>query len=156
MSEKTRVVVLGAGFAGMFAAKHLRRLAPKDVEIELINEANYFVFQPLLPEVAAGNINASDAVSPLRLLLPGVKFRRATVQAIQFRNNRIQVSDDTRRTLSQVSFDHLVVALGQVADLSRFPGLAEHSFGIKNGTISEFREECFGLADAPAHIACAP
>ncbi|HLF58076.1 MAG TPA: FAD-dependent oxidoreductase [Alphaproteobacteria bacterium] len=131
MNQKTRVVVLGAGFAGMFAAKHLRRLAPKDVEIELINEVNYFVFQPLLPEVAAGNINASDAVSPLRLLLPGVKFRRATVRAVFFRSNRIQVTDDTHRTLTYVPYDHLVLAPGQAADLSRFPGLAEHSFSMK-------------------------
>jgi len=131
MNEKTHVVVLGAGFAGMFAAKHLRRLAPANVEIELINEVNYFVFQPLLPEVAAGSISASDAVSPLRLLLPGVKFLLATVRAIDFRHNRVQVTDATRRTLTYVPYDHLVLALGQAADLSRFPGLAEHALMMK-------------------------
>jgi NADH dehydrogenase len=131
MAEQKRVVVLGAGFAGMFAAKHLRRLAPAEVEIELINEVNYFIFQPLLPEVAAGNINASDAVSPLRFLLPGVKVRLATVRSVLFRQNRVQVTDDTNRTLTYVPYDHLVLAPGQTADLSKFPGLAEHAFTMK-------------------------
>lgn len=131
MDQKKRVVVLGAGFAGMFAAKHLRRLAARDVEIELINEVNYFVFQPLLPEVAAGNISASDAVSPLRLLLPGVKFRLGSVRAVDFRHNRLQVMDDADRTIVQVGYDHLVLALGQAADLSRFPGLTDHAYTMK-------------------------
>ena len=131
MNQEKRVLVLGAGFAGMFAAKHLRKLAPPGVEIEIINEANYFIFQPLLPEVAAGNINAADAVSPLRLLLPGVKFRLGHVRAVDLRNNRVQVMDDTKRTLVQVSYDHLVLALGQRVDLSRFPGLEDHGFMMK-------------------------
>lgn len=131
MDQKKRVVVLGAGFAGMFAAKHLRKLAPRDVEIELINEVNYFIFQPLLPEVAAGNINASDAVSPLRLLLPGVKIRLGRVRAVNFAHKTLQVMDDTDRSLAFVQYDHLVLAPGQAADLSRFPGLAEHAYTMK-------------------------
>ncbi len=131
MDQKKRVVVLGAGFAGMFAARHLRKLAPRDVEIELINEVNYFIFQPLLPEVAAGNINAADAVSPLRLLLPGVKFRLGSVRSVDFAHNRLQVMDDTARTLVYVPYDHLVLAPGQAADLSRFPGLSEHAYTMK-------------------------
>lgn len=131
MNQRRRVLVLGAGFAGMFAAKHLRKLAPPGVEIEIINEANYFIFQPLLPEVAAGNINAADAVSPLRLLLPGVKFRLAHVRAVDFRHNRVEVVDDTKRHLVSVPYDHLVLAPGQRVDLSRFPGLEDHAFMIK-------------------------
>jgi NADH dehydrogenase len=131
MDQKKRIVVLGAGFAGMFTAKHLRRRAPVDVEVELINETNYFVFQPLLPEVASGTIGSSDAVSPLRVLLPGVKFRLATVREVNFRRNFVQVTDSTRRTVTNVTYDHLVLAPGQTTDLSRFPGLAEHGFTMK-------------------------
>ncbi len=61
-----RVVIVGGGFGGAFAAKYLRRYAPREWEIELINATNYFVFQPLLPEVASGTISAPDAVTPLR------------------------------------------------------------------------------------------
>jgi NADH dehydrogenase len=129
--DKRRVVILGAGFAGMFTARHLKRLAPPDVEIELINENNYFIFQPLLPEVAAGYITASDAVSPLRLLLPGVKTRLATVCGISLAYNFVRVIDGTRRAVIKVPYDHLVLALGQTADLTRFPGLQEHAFTMK-------------------------
>ncbi|MGB8275792.1 MAG: FAD-dependent oxidoreductase [Alphaproteobacteria bacterium] len=130
-NHRKRVVVLGAGFAGMFTAKHLRRQSGADVEVELINETNYFVFQPLLPEVASGTISSSDAVSPLRILLPGVKIRLATVRAVNFRRNSLQVTDSTRRILTELEYDHLVLALGQTVDLSRFPGLAEHAFTMK-------------------------
>ena len=77
MSE--RIVIVGGGFAGAFTAKYLRKYAARDSVIELINSDNYFVFQPLLPEVASGTINAPDAVTPLRQLLPGINFRMATV-----------------------------------------------------------------------------
>ena len=76
---KTRVLVLGGGFAGMFAAKELQRRAGGLAEVELINAVNYFVFQPLLPEVAGGAVSIRDAVSPLRRLLPGVRVRQAQI-----------------------------------------------------------------------------
>ena len=56
----------------MFAARELQRRIGSRAAIELINDVNYFVFQPLLPEVAAGSISIRDAVAPLRRLLPGV------------------------------------------------------------------------------------
>ena len=79
---KKRIVILGGGFGGVYAARHLRKQADAGVEIELINETNYFVFQPLLPEVAGGIISAADAVAPLRVLLPGVQIRQAEIHSI--------------------------------------------------------------------------
>ena len=63
--SKQRVVIIGGGFGGAFTAKYLRRYAAHDFEVELINTTNYFVFQPLLPEVAAATISAPDAVTPV-------------------------------------------------------------------------------------------
>ena len=76
---RTRVLVLGGGFAGMFAAKELQRRVAALADVELINAVNYFVYQPLLPEVAAGAVSIRDAVSPLRRLLPGVRVRQALI-----------------------------------------------------------------------------
>ena len=64
--EKKKVLVIGGGFGGVFAAKALERRARGKVEVELVNANNYFVFQPLLPEVAAASMHSSDAVVPLR------------------------------------------------------------------------------------------
>ena len=69
--EKKKVLVIGGGFGGVFAAKKLAHSGKDTFDVELINNNNYFVFQPLLPEVAAATIHSSDAVAPLRLLLRG-------------------------------------------------------------------------------------
>ena len=55
--EKKKVLVLGGGFGGVFAAKALERLGRGRLDVELVNANNYFVFQPLLPEVAASSIH---------------------------------------------------------------------------------------------------
>ena len=127
-----RVVIVGAGFGGAFTAKYLRRFAPKELEIELINDTNYFVFQPLLPEVASGTISAPDAVTPLRLLLPGVKVRMAEVRGVDFVAKEVHLVQGSKRKLLKLGYDQLVLACGQKTDLSRLPGFAEHSLTMKD------------------------
>ncbi len=70
-SARTRVVVLGGGFGGVYTALHLERLFAKGapVEVSLVNRENYLVFQPMLAEVIAGDVGILDTVSPLRQLL---------------------------------------------------------------------------------------
>ena len=74
---KKKVIVIGGGFGGVFAAKELERHGRDQFDVELINANNYFVFQPLLPEVAASTIHSADAVTPLRLLLQRIEVRQA-------------------------------------------------------------------------------
>ncbi|MCH7835221.1 MAG: nucleotide-disulfide oxidoreductase, partial [Proteobacteria bacterium] len=76
---RPRAIIVGGGFAGAFTARYLHKYARGAVDIELFNTENYFVFQPLLPEVASGTISAPDAVTPLRYMLPGVRIRMAEV-----------------------------------------------------------------------------
>lgn len=127
----TRFLILGGGFAGLFAARELRRKFGDDARVELINTENYFVFQPLLPEVAAGSITALHAVSPLRFLLPGVHVRKARVDSVDFDRNVVTVFQGVQRRPTEVPYDHLIVAMGQTVDLSRMPGLPEHALTMK-------------------------
>ncbi|MEW5729325.1 MAG: FAD-dependent oxidoreductase [Pseudomonadota bacterium] len=127
-----RVLILGGGFGGMFTARALARLPAGQVTVELVDEHNYFVFQPLLPEVAAGTLNPSDAVTPFRHLLPGVKVNEARVVGIDLAARRVEVVHPARRRVRAIAFDHLVIALGTRVDLSRFPGLSEHAFLMKD------------------------
>ena len=129
---RKRIVVLGGGFGGAFTAKYLRQRIGSEVIIELINDANYFVFQPLLPEVAAGIIGASDAVAPLRAMLPGVRCRMAHAFGVDFSARQVNVVQGKGRVPIQVSYDHLVIAVGQVTNLEMLPGFAEHSFTMRN------------------------
>lgn len=128
---KTRVVIVGGGFAGVYTARYLRRHAA-DISVELINDNNYFVFQPLLPEVTAGTIHVTDAVSPLRLLLPKTRFRMAQVKALDFRRQTVRVLQGHKTRYVRVPYDHLVIACGLEADLAMLPGFAEHGLPIKN------------------------
>ena len=75
--NKKKVLVIGGGFGGVFAAKALERQGRGKLEVELVNRNNYFVFQPLLPEVAAASIHSADAVVPLRQLLRRLQVRLA-------------------------------------------------------------------------------
>lgn len=126
-----RVVVLGGGFGGMYTARALRRALGRKAEIEIINAENYFVFQPLLPEVGAGSITPAHAVSPLRFILKGVAIRKAVVDSVDFTRKVVTVFQGIQRRPTEVPYDHLVIALGQGADFSRMPGLEEHALKMK-------------------------
>ncbi|MBM7074511.1 FAD-dependent oxidoreductase [Shewanella sp. 202IG2-18] len=128
----TKVVVIGGGFAGVFAAKYLSEIAGDEVDIELISERNYFVFQPLLPEVASGVINSQDAVTPLRLLLPKVKVRLAEVRGIDTEAKTVQLVQGRQRILHDLPYDEVVIASGQITDLSMFKGFQQHSLTMKD------------------------
>ena len=130
--EKKKVLVVGGGFGGVFAAKALELLGRDQFDIELINNNNYFVFQPLLPEVAAASIHSSDAVVPLRLLLRRTQVRQADVMGIDFGKKTVTVVQGFRRLPVDLPYDELVIALGMTVDLKRFPGLPEHALTMKN------------------------
>ncbi|WP_287188747.1 FAD-dependent oxidoreductase [Rhodovulum sp.] len=127
-----RIVVLGGGgFGGMYAARALRKRLGKSVRVELIHADNYFVFQPLLPEVGAGSITPGQAVSPLRFLLRGVFVRKAQIDSVDFERRIVTVFQGIQRRPTEMRYDHLVIALGQGVDLSRTPGLEEHALKMK-------------------------
>ena len=86
---KPRILILGGGFGDMYAAREIRRKLGDSVAIELINAENYFIFQPLLPEVGAGSIAPTHAVSPLRYLLKGVFVRKAWIDGVDFDHRKI-------------------------------------------------------------------
>jgi NADH dehydrogenase len=130
--EKKKVLVIGGGFGGVFAAKALERLGRGKLEVELVNANNYFVFQPLLPEVAAASIHSADAVVPLRQLLRRLQVRQAEVMGIDFAKKTVIVVQGARRVPVDLHYDELVIALGTGTDLKRFPGLPEHALTMKD------------------------
>jgi len=130
--EKKKVLVIGGGFGGVFAAKALERQGRGKLDVELVNDNNYFVFQPLLPEVAAASIHSADAVVPLRQLLRRVQIRQAEVMGIDFAEKKVIVVQGTKRIPIDLHYDELVIALGTGVDLNRFPGLPEHALTMKD------------------------
>ena len=82
--RKTGIVIARSGFAGLSAAMYLdKTLACRDdVEVTLISRENFILFTPMLHEIAAGDLSASDIVNLLRRILHHVKFVEADVQAV--------------------------------------------------------------------------
>lgn len=79
-----RVLILGGGFGGVHAALRLDKLLARhdDLEVMLVTRENYFLFTPMLPEVAAGELESSAIINPLRRLLRRVKSFVGTIEAI--------------------------------------------------------------------------
>lgn len=128
-----RIVILGGGFAGISAAMELGRRTRRNrgIEVHLVSEENYFVFQPMLPEVVACRIEPTHILNPIRQLCKHVQFHCATVESIDTESREIRIVGRDKRRVQTLGYDHLVVALGLTMDLSRIPGMAEHSLPIK-------------------------
>ena len=127
-----RIVIIGAGFGGAYTAKYLHKILAAEHTIEIINRENYFVFQPLLPEVASGVINIQDAVTPIRLMLKGIDVRLAEVIDIDKGKRKVYTAQGPDSNLVEIPFDHLVIATGLKPQLSLLPGFAEHALAMKN------------------------
>jgi NADH dehydrogenase len=136
MSDATRkrIVILGGGFAGVYTAKFLEKALGRcdDFEIILVNKENYFVFQPMLPEVISGSIGLFDTVSPIRRLLPRTNLHVRDVEAIDLKNKVVTTSPGFRPHPHVIAYDYLVFALGNVTDFRGMPGLPEHALPFKN------------------------
>src|SRR5437667_114533 len=129
--SKTRIIILGGGFAGVSCAKTLsRELTPDEAEIVLFNRENHLVFSPLLAEVVGSSINPLDVVVPLRQLLPRIFCRTESVQSIDLAKNEIAYESDEGQ-LSRMTYGHLVIACGNVTNLNVVPGMADHAFALK-------------------------
>ena len=89
--EAKTVVILGARFAGISLAREFARLTKKDpaIEIHLVNQENYFVFQPMLPEVVSCAIEPGHILNPIRHLCPNVNIHQATISGIDLDTRKV-------------------------------------------------------------------
>jgi NADH dehydrogenase len=122
------VVVIGGGFAGTTVVRRLERRVPPDWHVVLISNENYMVYTPLLPEVVGASLLPGHAVAPIRKMLQRTRYYRARVDAIDFNERVIHYSD---RDSHSLSYDHLVLALGKVADIGFIDGMEEHALPLK-------------------------
>jgi NADH:quinone reductase (non-electrogenic) len=126
---KTRVVILGGGFAGVSTAMNLEKEFRDDpsVAFTLVNETNALLFTPMLAEVAASSLEPTHISTPLRSSLHRTRVVRAQVAGIDLENRRVTLSD-REETLP---YDHLVLALGAVSSLPPGEGIAGHALEFK-------------------------
>ena len=135
-----RIVIVGGGFAGAYAAqaleKKLRKL-PAGSEVILLDRHNFFAFYPLLIEAGTGSLEPRHAVVPLREFLRKTTFIMAEVRGIDVANQFVEYQIIGEAMPAHLRYDQLVIALGSVTNLppeSAVPGAREHCFQIKNLT----------------------
>jgi len=132
--QPTRIVIVGGGFGGLYAATELDRRLGNDpnVEITLVSRENFFSFTPMLHEVAASDIDITHIVSPLRKLLKHVQLMLADVESIELEERRITVVHGSDPHRHVVPYDHLVIGLGATTNFYGLPGLEEHALTMKS------------------------
>lgn len=145
-----RIVIVGAGFGGLEAARRLASAAP-ELSITVIDRNVYSTFQPLLYQVATGGLNPGDVTYPVRGLAAqlGFRFRLGTVTGINPENRQVHLGDG-----DHLDFDYLILAAGVTANHFGIPGAAEH--GVALYTRAQALELRDGLLTRLERIAADP
>ena len=129
-SSRPRIVIVGAGFAGFEAAHGLAHTMADSAEIVLINPTNYFLYVPLLPEVAAGILDPRRIAVSLAQTLPHVQLVLGRVQDVDIDGRSVRYTDAEGHP-GEVSYDRLVLAAGSVSRLLPVPGVSERAHGFR-------------------------
>jgi NADH dehydrogenase len=123
--KRMKVVIIGAGFAGLDAAKLLRK-SPR-IDVVIVDRHPYQLFSPLLYQVATGALPEDDIAYPVRAAIPGVSFIRGEVVRIDPQGHGIRLYDG-----QEIGYDQLVIATGSVGTTFGIPGVEEHALQMKS------------------------
>ncbi|BDZ61847.1 demethylphylloquinone reductase NdbB [Demequina sediminis] len=128
--SRTRILILGGGYVGLYTALTLMRRAKDAVDVTVIDRRPYMTYAPFLPEAAAGSIEPRHAVVPLRRELKGARVLQGKVETIDHASRSVTATTDLGETLT-LDYDHIVIALGAVSRTLPIPGLADFGLGFK-------------------------
>lgn len=131
--KKTQILILGSGFGGLYTALNLDKGLAKsdDVEITMVNRENFFLFTPMLHEVAASDLDITHIVSPVRKLLRRVKVFNGDVESIDLARKIVHVSHGNEHHHHELPYDHLVLGLGSITNFYGNKGLEENALTMK-------------------------
>ncbi|WP_217254000.1 FAD-dependent oxidoreductase [Streptomyces sp. AC602_WCS936] len=128
--SRPRIVIVGAGFAGYRTARTLSRLTRHQADITLLNPTDYFLYLPLLPQVAAGILEPRRVSVSLSGTLPRVRLVLGEADGIDLDGRTVHYTDPEGGE-GTLSYDRLVLAAGSVNKLLPIPGVAEHAHGFR-------------------------
>jgi NADH dehydrogenase len=126
-----RILILGGGFGGLYTALELEKALAGDasVAITLVNGGNFFLFTPMLHEIAASDLDFTHIVNSIRKLL---KNFHGEVQAIDLHSRRVRLVHGPGRHVHEMSYDYLVIGLGSTTNYYGIPGLADKAAAMKS------------------------
>jgi NADH dehydrogenase len=127
VDSNVRIGILGGGFAGLYAVFYLRKLFPQGIDITLFDKNNYFLYTPVLHEMATGTVNARHVVIPIRKVV--------NPREIHIRCEEVTLVDLAKRVVQTPSggfeFNHLILSPGSEPNFYCFPNLQENSITFK-------------------------
>ena len=134
-ADRTRILVVGGGYVGMYTALRLQRrlrseLKAKKVEIIVVDPRSYMTYQPFLPEAAAGSVEPRHVVVPLRRVLNKCEILTGRFVSLDH-ERRVARIQPTRGEAFNLSYEVVVLAPGSIARTLPIPGLAELGIGFK-------------------------
>lgn len=126
------VVIAGGGFGGAMAARELERILPKQsARLILVNDVNFLLYTPFLPEAAAGTLEPRHVVTPLREILDRTYLRLGRVTGHDPDGRTVELTTRDGEA-ERLPYDQLLLAMGSVSRVLPIPGLAEHATGFKS------------------------
>ncbi len=132
--NRQRILILGGGFGGVYTALYLEQAMARgaNLDVTLVNQENFFLFTPMLHEVAASDLELTHVVNPIRKLLRRVGFVEGRVESVDLRARRVVVSHGSEHHHHDLEYDHLVIALGSVTNFYNLPGVEERALTMKS------------------------
>ncbi len=128
--SRPRIVIVGAGFAGYRTARELSRMSRGKADVTLLNPTDYFLYLPLLPQVASGILEPRRVTVSLSDTLPHVRLVLGEADGVDLDERTVRYTDPEGGE-GTLPYDRLVLAVGSVNKLLPIPGVAEHAHGFR-------------------------
>jgi len=129
---KKKILILGGGFGGMHVLKEVQKnVDVENVSLAIVSEKNYFLFTPMLPEVASGMLNPRDITMPIREFCTTAKFYQADVISIDLEQKLVTITRKFDGKNHSLEYDYLVLAVGSTNNFFGNKEIEENSFTIK-------------------------
>jgi NADH dehydrogenase len=129
-----KILILGGGYAGVNVLKKVQSHFESDVEvsIELVSDSNFFLHTPMLPEMATGTIEPRHIATPIRRFCKRARFYQAKVNDIDLNSKKVTVQRNLDGQQSTLSYDYLVLAVGNQTNFFGNQNIEQNSITIKS------------------------
>lgn len=144
--QPTKILIIGGGFGGIYTLKNLHKIfhKNKNIEISLISEQNYFLFTPLLHEVASGSINGENIIEPIRKIMKCClkNFYSGKAEFINLKEKIVKIGD------LSVSYDYLILAPGAQTNFFNTIGAEKNCLTLKTiEDANKIKNHCIAQMD---------
>ena len=128
-----KILILGGGFGGITALREIEKKFQKEsVEITIVSDKNFFLFTPMLPQVASGLLHPRCVATPIRYFCKKAKFLQATIDSIDLDQQLVTIQRSFDNKVRTLEYDYLILALGGQDNFFKNKNLEEHCFSMKS------------------------